>query len=203
MDQNSQGGGTAAEVGCFSPLCSCQKLPTTIREAAFEVMEDAYMKASANGKYPALARQIMYAARPEILERTGEDKLDSQYFTQTLLPDYMQEYDCSDWDVAYDARGHLHEPHTKNEIALGTLEVRKYLQDCRRHGQRVELNAFTSDELLSWIEGKLNQHGIEKVIPDSNVLKAAYRRALEIALVRSRIGEITERMCRLSPPIGL
>ena len=331
----------------------------TIRDAAFDVMEEAYLKASANGKWPAMARQIMYAARGEILERTGESKLDSQYFTQTLLPDYMEENGCTDWDVAFDARGHFHEPHTNKNVALGTIDVRKYLRnvssysyedgddhpdadfdeddrfptcgpdnrysavlfiekegftslldaaqiakrydiavmstkglsntsarhlvdevcggddipllvlhdfdqagfrilgtlsrDTRRygfqhevevidlgirledvqkynlaaedvryhsypesdlrkngatdeeveflyhggygggHGQRVELNAFTSDALIEWIEGKLEEHGIKKVIPDQTVVEMAYRRALEIATVRNQLGDITKQ----------
>jgi DNA topoisomerase VI subunit B len=36
----------------------------TQKEAAFQVMEAAYLKASANGTLPAKAWQIMYAARP-------------------------------------------------------------------------------------------------------------------------------------------
>ena len=36
----------------------------SIRDAAFDAMERAYLKASANGTLPAHARQIMYAARP-------------------------------------------------------------------------------------------------------------------------------------------
>jgi len=60
------------------------------RYAGEEVMEDAYNKASNNGKYPALARQIMYAARGRILELVDDcHKLDSNYFTQTLLPGYI------------------------------------------------------------------------------------------------------------------
>jgi hypothetical protein len=50
----------------------------TIREAAFSVMEEAYLKASANRRYPANARQIYYAARPAILAKTGADKVDSR-----------------------------------------------------------------------------------------------------------------------------
>ena len=44
----------------------------------------------------ANARQIMYAARPDILRLTRRDQLDDDYFTQTLLPDYMAEHpdDC-------------------------------------------------------------------------------------------------------------
>ena len=41
----------------------------------------------------------------------------------------MDEHDCSDWDVVWDARGHLFEPHTDHEVAIGTLEVRRYIED--------------------------------------------------------------------------
>jgi len=43
-------------------------------------------------------------------------------------------------------------------------------------GQRVELNAFSSGDLITWIESKLNEQGITKVVPDSQVLATAYRR---------------------------
>ena len=62
------------------------------------------MKASANGTLPALARQIMYAARPRIQQLSGKDRLDDKYFTQTLLPDYIAENGCAHWNVVYDAR---------------------------------------------------------------------------------------------------
>jgi hypothetical protein len=35
-------------------------------------MEEAYNKVSDNGRLPANARQIMYAARPYIQEKTGK-----------------------------------------------------------------------------------------------------------------------------------
>jgi hypothetical protein len=38
----------------------------TVRKAAWQIMEKAYLKASANGTLPAHARQVMYAARPYI-----------------------------------------------------------------------------------------------------------------------------------------
>jgi len=88
-------------------------------------MEDAYIKASSNGKYYANARQIMYAARPAILEITGERELKSAYFTQTLLKDYLEKYN-PDWKVVWDARGHLVEPYTNKQINLGGSDVKKY-----------------------------------------------------------------------------
>jgi hypothetical protein len=97
----------------------------TQKEVAWECMEAAYLAASSNDTLPATARrQVMYAARPVIQERTDK-QLDDQYFTQTLLPDYMEEHDV-DWDVVFDDRGHLREPHTGYSIGLGTLSVRHY-----------------------------------------------------------------------------
>jgi hypothetical protein len=98
----------------------------TIREAAFAAMEEAYRIASANGSLPANARQVYYSARREILARTGRESIDSDYFTQTLLIDYVEENECN-WDIAFDARGHLSEPHEGATVDLGTLAVRQYL----------------------------------------------------------------------------
>jgi hypothetical protein len=97
----------------------------SFKEAAAEIMEAAYLKASDSGKLPANARQIMYAARKHIQEATGR-QLESSYFTQTLLPDYLQENGV-EWNVVYDARGHFKEPHDGNSFGVGTVEVRKYL----------------------------------------------------------------------------
>lgn len=335
----------------------------TIRDVAWEVMEESYLKASAGGTLPANARQVMYAARPAILGRTGKAVLDDDYFTQTLLPDYITEYGLeTEWDVAYDARGHLVEPHagrlcgkTPITVSLGTLDVRGYLAniqagigdplaishlpqdyptagpehryssvlfmekegfspllahariaerydlaimstkgmsvvaartlidrlsdggvrvfvvhdfdtagfsiaatltgDTRRYefdnnvdvvdlgirladveayglvsepwstktartkvenrlringataeeigflvrdgdywrssGQRVELNAFTSDQLIEWLEAELDAHQVEKVIPDDDTLTTAYRRILARHAVNAKIDEIT------------
>jgi hypothetical protein len=115
----------------------------TIKEAAWRLMSAAYQKASGNGKYPANARQIMYAARPEILRLTGKTNFDDAYFTQTLLPDYIEEHPehTGTWDVVFDARGHFTEPHTGREIALGTLEVRQYLGYRPTFGSAVNINS--------------------------------------------------------------
>ena len=101
----------------------------TIREAAWSLMSQAYLKASSGGTLPAHARQIMYAARGEIQRLTGRT-LDDQYFTQQLLPDFMNANTSTtaDWDVVFDARGHFHEPHTGRIVPLGTLEVRRHLR---------------------------------------------------------------------------
>jgi hypothetical protein len=40
---------------------------------------------------------------------------------------------------------------------------------------RVELNAMGSDELIQFIEDKLEENGIKKVVPDRKLLEGAYR----------------------------
>src|SRR5215471_9074423 len=102
----------------------------SIKEIAAQVMEEAYMKASANGRFSCNARQLMYAARPLIQEQTDK-QLDDKYFTQQLLPDYLAEHPGLDWDIVYDVRGHFREPHTRRSIELGTLNVRDYLAKLR------------------------------------------------------------------------
>jgi hypothetical protein len=100
---------------------------TTIKEAAFEIMEEAYAAAAGPKRLPVKPRQIMYRARPYILKATGELQFTDSYFTQNLLITYMEGHDCSDWDIIWDARGHFTEPHTRRRVELGTLEVRQYL----------------------------------------------------------------------------
>jgi hypothetical protein len=99
------------------------------KDAAWLVMERAYMEASSGGTLPANARQIMYAARGEILQITGEEKLNDDYFTQRILPDYLDAYpeETASWDVVFDDRGALTEPHTRRVVPLGTVAVREYL----------------------------------------------------------------------------
>jgi Histidine kinase-, DNA gyrase B-, and HSP90-like ATPase/Protein of unknown function C-terminus (DUF2399) len=335
----------------------------TVKEASLAEMEDAYLKASGNGRLYANVRQIMYAARPGVLERTGgQIWSDSSYFTQTLLPEYIEQHGLEgSWKIAYDARGHLVEPHRgrlsggQTSIALGTLEVRNYIAaspddpleirhlpvdfptagprhrysaavfiekegfdqliaesglagrydvafmstkgmsntasrelvdylasdgvrilivrdfdragfsiagtlatSCRRYrfrnkvnvtdiglrladvqqyglesepwrekvscskivetlhrhgateqevaylidghnrthtwGQRVELNAFTSEQFIGWLDGKLTEHGIEKVIPDADALTLQYRRAFARHAMNKKISEMEEQV---------
>jgi len=48
-------------------------------------------------------------------------------------------------------------------------------------GQRVELNSLTNDQLIKWLEEKLQKHGVTKLVPTqgSRILEAMYREELE------------------------
>ena len=54
--------------------------------------------------------------------------------------------------------------------------------------QRVELNALTSDQLVAFIERKLDEHGIKKLIPKADLLRDAYR----LFINSKRVEEIVE-----------
>jgi hypothetical protein len=101
---------------------------TSQKDAAWQIMREAYLAASGGARQlPAKARQIYYQARPKIMALTEDRELQYGYFSQTLLPDYVEERGV-DWNVVYDARGHFEEPHTNRSIGCGTIEVRNYLQ---------------------------------------------------------------------------
>ena len=99
---------------------------TTQKDAAWSILEDAYMAASGAGRLPASARQIFYQARPKIMALTDDKELHYGYFAQTLLPNYIEENDLNR-NVVYDARGHFEEPHTNRLLGCGTIEVDNYL----------------------------------------------------------------------------
>src|ERR1700719_3745744 len=71
---------------------------TSQKDAAWEILEAAYMAASGNDTLPALVRQIFYQARPKIMELTDDKQLDYGYFSQVLVPDYIEEHGV-DWNV--------------------------------------------------------------------------------------------------------
>lgn len=58
--------------------------------------------------------------------------------------------------------------------------------------QRVELNALTSDQLVAFIEGKLAEHNIKKVIPDPDLLRDAYRLFVNSARVEKIVAKTIE-----------
>ncbi len=106
---------------------------TSQKEAAWQVMAEVYTLVSGPRNLPALARQMFYKARPRIMAATDDKELAYGYFSQVLLPDYMEEHPekTKHWNVVYDARGHLEEPHTNRRIGIGTVEIDNYLRAMR------------------------------------------------------------------------
>ena len=57
----------------------------------------------------------------------------------------------------------------------------------RWRGQRVELNALTSSQFITWLEAKLNEHGLTRYIPANDILALAYRQAGRYAAIQKEI----------------
>ena len=72
-------------------------------DAGFLCMEEAYNKVSNNGQYWANARQLMYAARPKMLKLSGRNSFTDSYFSQKVLPLFLQQNPdlTASWKVAY------------------------------------------------------------------------------------------------------
>ena len=106
--------------------------PMTQKDAAWSAIPAAYEEASADGKgghLPVKPRQILYKARGDILRLAKITDVNNDTFTQQHLIPFMREHAelTKDWDVVFDARGHLREPHTGRIVPLGTLEVRRHV----------------------------------------------------------------------------
>ena len=127
----------------------------SIKEAAYGAMEEAYNVVSSNGKYYANARQLMYKVRPTVISTCDKAWKNSSYFTQTLLKDYLEEH-APPWKVIWDARGHIKEPHTDNEIKLGGVEVIKYVEKWKNTFDIFPRIEF--DDLIG-TKGPINRYG--------------------------------------------
>src|SRR5215207_1581119 len=106
-----------------------------IKDIVFEVLPQAITNAGTNFS----ARDLYYATRALAYRHSEwEDNktLGYKYFSQTLLTEYQEENGLIA-GLWRDARGHLHEPHTGNSVALGTREIANY-----------EFPEYTFDKIL-------------------------------------------------------
>jgi len=98
----------------------------SLRDAVFEVLPEAVEIVSSGGKYPFSARNLYYQVRPLLQQLDGEvDELKYEYFTPPLLTEYQERYGELS-GLYYDPRGVLIEPHSGQEIPLGTRDVDAY-----------------------------------------------------------------------------
>jgi hypothetical protein len=82
---------------------------------------------------------------------------------------------------------------TEAECAFLVTERKVDIRNGKRHvywvGERIELNAMDSQQFLDWLEQKLQDAGVEKVVPDDDVLAAAYRRQRRVAKLQKILEE--------------
>jgi hypothetical protein len=88
--------------------------------------------------------------------------------------------DVRAWDLQVEEVHYNADPTKNLKLNGASAEEIEFLCHTRskpHRGQRVELNAFTSDQFVRWLDEKLTAHGVKKVIPSRETLEQAYRRA--------------------------
>src|SRR5262249_33897460 len=106
------------------------------------------------------------------------------------LPDYMLEHpdQTAGWDVVFDARGHLMEPHTGYVIGIGTLEVRAYLREAES-GIRQEIRV-PELSLAFPTRGPRNRYSTVLYIEKEGFLplleRAGFARRFDLAIMSSK-----------------
>jgi hypothetical protein len=84
-------------------------------------------------------------------------------------------------------------------------EWQRRAETLRRHGaikaeveylrhRRVELNAMPSDMFVGFLERKLTEHAIKKVIPQNDIIEAHARNVLEQILLQRHVEDARERI---------
>jgi hypothetical protein len=86
-----------------------------------------------------------------------------------------EEYAPAYWD----SRLETLERHGASQLEITILE-----------NHRVELNAMPSDVFVRFLEQKLVEHGVKKVVPDDDALTAHARNVMERALTNKALGDL-------------
>jgi hypothetical protein len=107
----------------FNPHFLIDKNPSQ-KQIVLENLEKAIEKASGNGQYRYSLRQLYYALRPYVMEKTGKE-LKYAHFN-TLITEFEFEKGEDLKGIYRDERGTLLHPHTQEEIKLGTKNIEKY-----------------------------------------------------------------------------
>ena len=95
--------------------------------------------------------------------------------------------DIEEWGLADEEQPHRNPRQThRNLRANGATEDEAAFI---ASGRRVELNELTGPRFIEFVERKLQQHGVTKVVPDEPTLAAAWRRALLVRRVNALIDE--------------
>ena len=68
-------------------------------------------------------------------------------------------------------------------------------------GKRVEINAMTSRQILDFVERKLVEHGVEKVIPDTGDLARAFQGAVARARAQEIINKVQKDTIEVPPDL--
>jgi hypothetical protein len=93
--------------------------------------------------------------------------------------------DVDEWGLQAEDQPHKNQWQAKrNLLSNGATEDEA---DFIANGERAELNMFTSRDFIKFVTGKLDEHGVKKVIPDDVTLAEAWKRAHHVRRVNGAI----------------
>jgi hypothetical protein len=98
--------------------------------------------------------------------------------------------DVEEWGLAPESQYHQNPGQTERTLIRNGASPDE--AEFIANGQRVELNMFTSDQLVEYVEGKLQEHDVEKVIPDQETLEQGWERAYMARRINDLIDHIYE-----------
>jgi uncharacterized protein (DUF2267 family) len=105
-------------------IAEAKPIEITLKDAVFRVMQDAVDGATGGGTYPTSARHLYYNVRRRIQKYTKRELKDNEYF-RPLLNEYQSQHGQIK-DLYYAPRGTLYEPHTGQNILVGTKQIASY-----------------------------------------------------------------------------
>jgi Topoisomerase 6 subunit A/Spo11, Toprim domain len=107
--------------------------------------------------------------------------------------------DDPDLDLMSESVEYDHDPRPNLRLRGATEEEIDFLVSSepsagRFAGRRVELNALVGQRFIDWLEAKLVDAGVEKVIPDEDVLRMAWQHAHRRELINQAVRAAYEQI---------
>ena len=94
--------------------------------------------------------------------------------------------DADEWDLEPEEQPHKNPSQTAENLRANGA-TQEEIQFVAFQGQRVELNMFTGPQFIQFVEQKLQEHGVRKVVPARETLEAAWDRAIRVSRINALI----------------
>ena len=175
MGEAAQGRGAKRERGCGAGRPAAAAKPIRSRTPPSRSWRKPTRRRARTALLSAEARQIYYAARPEIMRLAEVDTLDSGWFTQEFLVDYMNDHpdECATW------KSHFRIAATSASPTRGGTSVSELW--------RFDMSMATPNRAF---RRRFCRPEIERVVPKGATAAALYREGrLRAALDQAKIAE--------------
>ena len=90
--------------------------------------------------------------------------------------------DVTEWELSPERQAHKNPAKTAENLRANGA-TQSEIDYIAFKGQRVELNMLTGRQFIEFVERKMQQHGVRKVVPDRETLQAAWNRAIRVSRI--------------------